>query len=438
MNTHPSATERAEAITAAIPADGLFHEKTWRVSPDPFPISALLARRLDRLGRHLARFVEACSRLDRMSRDGRQPAWIAELLDRGKPARLVELQSEKSLSTALPKVLRPDLVLHGDTFTIAEIDSVPGGIGLTDWLNFTYDAAGSLVLGGPNGMLDGFASIFPGGDIVVSEEAATYRPEMRWLAARLNARFPDSRWDLCDLPDLTSTRIYRFFEMFDLANIPGATAVVEAAAMGLLEMTPPPRPALEEKLWFALFWLRPLEPFWLRALGGRTLRFLRECIPMTWLLDPSPLPAHAAIPGLEIHSWEEVAAFSQKDRGLILKISGFSENAWGTRGVVLGSDLPAPAWKDALRAALDAWPSSPHILQKFHPGSLIEHPFLEGNAIHNLRGRVRLCPYYFVKDPASPRLGGALATICPDDKKLLHGMKDAILVPSGLPGMDAD
>ena len=31
-------------------------------------------------------------------------------------------------------------------------------------------------------MLDGFASILPGGDIVVSEEAATYRPEMEWLS----------------------------------------------------------------------------------------------------------------------------------------------------------------------------------------------------------------------------------------------------------------
>ena len=30
-------------------------------------------------------------------------------------------------------------------------------------------------------------------------------------------------------------------------------------------------------------------------------------------------------------------------------------------------------------------------------------------------------------------VGGALATICPDDKKLLHGMRDAILAPaSGL------
>jgi hypothetical protein len=432
MNPHSSAVERAMTIAAGIPEGGLFHEKTWRVSPEPLPLSPALCERLDRLGRHLARFVEACSRLDRMSRDGRQPAWIAELLDRGKPRWLVELQNQKPLSTALPKVLRPDLILHGDRFTIAEIDSVPGGIGLTDWLALTYTSQGTPVLGGPDGMLDGFASIFPGGDIVISEESATYRPEMRWLATRLNAKFPESHWRVTEVPEPKSASIYRFFEMFDVANIPGAADMVRSAASGKIEMTPPPRPALEEKLWFALFWLRPLEPFWLRALGGRTLRFLRECIPTTWLLDPSPLPPHAAIPGLDVHSWEEVNSFSQKERELILKISGFSENAWGSRGVVLGSDLSASAWRDALHAALEAWPTSPHILQKFHPGGLVEHPCLNGNSIQSMRGRVRLCPYYFVQAPARVSFGGAFATICPDDKKLLHGMSDAILVPSTL------
>ena len=47
-------------------------------------------------------------------------------------------------------------------------------------------------------------------------------------------------------------------------------------------------------------------------------------------------------------------------------------------------------------------------------------------------GRVRLCPYYFVHgdgDNARTNLGGVLATIVPADKKIVHGMKDAILAP---------
>jgi len=52
-------------------------------------------------------------------------------------------------------------------------------------------------------------------------------------------------------------------------------------------------------------------------------------------------------------------------------------------------------------------------------------------AIETMRGRVRLCPYYFVIEDKA-ELRGALATVCPADKKLLHGMKDAIMVPTAV------
>ena len=45
-----------------------------------------------------------------------------------------------------------------------------------------------------------------------------------------------------------------------------------------------------------------------------------------------------------------------------------------------------------------------------------------------MKGRTRLSPYFFVSDGRTT-LGGALATICPADKKILHGMADAIMVP---------
>ena len=428
--------QRAEAIRSALPEGGLFHEKSWRVSPDAFVIGRKFAEELEKLGYRLLRFVRACNQLYRFSVSGRQPTWIAELLDRGKPPELVAIQRERALALAIPKVIRPDLILTDSGYIIAELDNVPGGIGLTAWLDQVYSDNGARILGGTEGMLDGFASILPGGDIVVSDEAATYRPEMEWLAARLNESHSTlGHWRVVDTSPRADwqSEVYRFFELYDLANVRCARQLCGKELAGELSVTPPMKAALEEKMWFALFWLKPLESFWRRELGERAMLALRKVIPYTWLVDPEPLPRHAVLPRLETHTWDEVAHFSQKQRALILKISGFSEHAWGSRGVVVAQDMSQTAWKAKLERALAEFSTHPHILQQFYQGRLIGHDYFDPTVgeLRRMRGRVRLCPYYFVGEKTAI-CGGALATICPDDKKLLHGMTDAILVPAAI------
>ena len=90
-----------------------------------------------------------------------------------------------------------------------------------------------------------------------------------------------------------------------------------------------------------------------------------------------------------------------------------------------------PEWAAAVQRALADWPHHPWLLMRFAHTKLIEHPYFhpETGEVLTLRGRVRLCPYYFVAD-GKAKLGGALATIVPADKKIIHGMRDAILVPT--------
>jgi len=149
------------------------------------------------------------------------------------------------------------------------------------------------------------------------------------------------------------------------------------------------------------------------------------------MVNPEPLPPHAVLPRLDVQSWDEVAAFSQKQRELILKVSGFHRNAWGSRGVVMAQDVPHEAWRAALGHALAEFHTHPRLLQQFHKGRLVEHAWLDEatGEIEIMKGRVRLCPYYFPGD-GRVKCAGALATICPADKKLLHGMTDAILAPT--------
>ena len=185
---------------------------------------------------------------------------------------------------------------------------------------------------------------------------------------------------------------------------------------------------------FALLWNRNLQHFWRQELGEGFLARLKQAIPYTWLVDPTPLPPHAAIPGLELTDWSQLKALSQKERDLILKVSGFSENAWGARGVFLGSDLSQADWSAAVDAALRDFEKSPSVLQHFHKPSLVETSWFDfaKNEVVPMKGRARLCPYYFVSgdgDAARPTLGGVLATIVPADKKIVHGMTDAVLAP---------
>ena len=435
-------SDQLASIRAAFPAEGLFAEKDFHLSPDPFPIDDAFAKELEQLGHRLFVFQRACNELYQRSVKGKQPAWIAEYLDAGKPADLVEFSRQKQFRDDVPLVIRPDLILTETGYSIAEIDSVPGGIGLTGWLNQTYATLGSDVIGGADGMLEGFRSLLPeGGDIVISEEASTYRPEMNWVTAQLNQRAAvgdpgySGRWRVVDAETYEPTagrNVYRFFELFDLPNLPRISALMNAAKEGSVRVTPPFKPYLEEKMWFALFWMRPLREFWRRELGERYFVKLQEVIPYTWPLDPTSLPHHAVIPQLELNDWREAGKLSQKERDLLIKVSGFSPLGWGSRGVLVGSDVPQGEWERAIDEALATFQTTPRIMQRFHKARLIDHPYWDNTTdeLKTMRGRVRLCPYFFVEN-AKVTLRGALATIVPADKKLLHGMRDAIVAPTG-------
>lgn len=437
---HPAAPadflERARHVQFQLPPGGLFADQNWRTAPSPFPLASPFVRELESLGRILLQFYRAVNLLHRQSHAGRQPRWIAGLLDQGKPESLLQWQTDDAFKRELPRVIRPDILLTEEGFAITELDSVPGGIGLTAWLNKTYSEAGDQVIGGDAGMLHGFEGIFDGAStvhLVVSAESASYRPEMAWLADQLTpGRFQvrDEHFKEFAAGDA----VYRFFELFDLANIPAAEAIFEGARAGELTVTPPPRPLFEEKLLLALLWNRNLREFWRQQLGDGFLKRLLACIPYTWVIDPAPLPPHAAYPELNLTDWQQLKGLSQRERDLILKVSGYSEKAWGARGVYLGSDLSQADWSAAVDEAINAFPRSPYILQRYHKPRTVDAAWvdLEKNELRPMKGRVRLCPYYFVHgegDAARTQLGGVLATICPADKKIIHGMRDAILAP---------
>src|SRR5579864_7117025 len=141
--------------------------------------------------------------------------------------------------------------------------------------------------------------------IVVSRESDDYRGEMDWLAGALrdaglanavtvrpeNVVFTEEAL-VVDTPAgrRTVDVLYRFFELFDLLNIPKQELMLYAARHKRVSITAPPKSFLEEKLVYGLFHNPALGSLWLQELGPETFGRLMKIFPQTWILDPRPLP----------------------------------------------------------------------------------------------------------------------------------------------------
>ncbi|MGB0910624.1 MAG: hypothetical protein ACPGYT_09695 [Nitrospirales bacterium] len=454
---------RYKAVQRALVKEGLFQEgegHAWRVARRPFSLTASEVTFFNHLGQHLLAFTRSLNRLYLESVKGQQPSWVHQYFDQGKPEALLAFARMNRFKNVLPDVIRPDIIPTEDGMIMTELDSVPGGMGLTGSLSQTYGGLGDTIVGGPNGLPKGFGSMLlqraKGKDlvvaIVVSDESESYRTEMQWLANELNGQglttaCADPRdlhftEDGLFLPGHFGERavsvVYRFFELFDLLNVPKSELVMYAAKKGLTVVTPPYKPWLEEKLAFALLHHPMLEQYWTSHLPGETFQVLKRLMPHTWILDPRPIPPMGLIPGLKLGSqpisdWRMLGTATQKERQYVVKPSGFSELAWGSRGVSIGHDLSQPEWVRALETGLDSFSHTPYILQEFHKGRLYSVDYFQEDKEKwtTMEGRARLSPYYFV-DGEEAKLAGILATVCPKDKKIIHGMRDAVMMPCGV------
>jgi hypothetical protein len=437
--------------------NSLFADKTWRWSPSPWNLPVGICQWIEDLSTAAVSFYRAIDLLYRKSwsnesvlrNDELLVPWVAEYYDAGKPSWLIEHGRSAAVRSLIPAVLRPDLIPHANGIALTEWDSVPGGIGLTAQLESAYELSKS-----PD-MIESFACALTdtiqdsGGRaanmvIAVSEEAETYLPEMEWICEQLKKSGLSievcSPQDLQVLDDTVLFRnkkvdlIYRFWELFDYENVsimPKLARVVEQKGV---VVTPPMKHVQEEKLSLALFHHHRLEPFWKETLGSKDLDILRSAIPPSWILDPKEIPPGAYLDGPKVNGrkltqWSDLSKASKKDRKLVIKASGFHETAWGSRSVVIGDDASGEEWSKKISEALNNYPSPVFIIQEFmKPRTFTHTVFSEGDEISKESGRVRLSPYFFTFNKKA-KWSGTLATFCPADKKIIHGMRDGSLLP---------
>lgn len=445
----------------------LFAEKIWKLSPEPWPISEAQLKEIKTIGAACYSYQQALERLyvrsftDKKILRNRDihAKWVSTYLDRFKPQGLIDHGRHRMIKGQTPLVLRPDLLITDQGFTMSELDSVPGGIGLTAYLNEVYAEDFPNLIGGIDMPKKFYQTLqrltpnvkFPLIAIVVSEESATYRPEFEWLGEKLRSdghdvhvvdpsqimQMSDESYIPVDGAPRKVDLIYRFFELFDLANVKGADGLFNGIEAGKVVLTPPMKAFQEEKLGLALLHHPILSEFWKENLPEDHYEALYKIVPKTWIMERTELPPTAVlhapqINGRPIRDWAELAEASQRDRNFIIKASGFHETAWGARSVTLGSDVSREQWLEAIENALDPENETFHVLQEYHKPRRLSHPvYNEDGTVTNAEGRVRLCPYYFVNGE-TVELTGILSTFCPADKKIIHGMKDAALLPCQL------
>ena len=208
-NKSPVANIRqtADVIRASIPEGGLQNPEfdtdstggAWRISPKPFPLSPTTVASLESLGNDLLAFYRAANRLYIDGTRGNAPDWVTAYLHLGKNDRVQDLGRLRRYRTALPSVIRPDLMALEDGRLVAtELDSVPGGLGALAGLTRAYQDLGYELVGGNDGIPHGFAAALrdiagtedPSTAIVVSSESDDYRSEMEALASLLQKSVP--------------------------------------------------------------------------------------------------------------------------------------------------------------------------------------------------------------------------------------------------------
>src|SRR5665213_2963137 len=377
------AVGRARYVTEHLPpglfrvADGAEGNVPWRVSPEPFPLTPKTVAAIESLGNDLLAFYRALNALYLRSARGTAPAYIAEELDRGKPEQIVKLARQNRFKQDIPRVIRPDLILTEDGYVASERDSVPGGMGFTNALAHTYCEIGSDSIGGADGIAERFAEMIrglaaserPTVALVVSQESADYRAELSWLAGRVNA-FGGADVVVCRPQDVAFTEEALFVRRED-----GRETKIDVLYRN-----------------FELFDLLNISKQELILYAARHNRVRITPPPKAHLEEKSSF-ALFHHPGLRAYWRAELGP--QVDEGLLEAQASFD--------------------------------TTPYILQRFHKGKRVRVPFLgESGEIKEMDGRVRLCPYYFVVGDET-KLGGILATIAPADKRLIHGMSDAIM-----------
>lgn len=362
------------------------------LSPTPFPLAPETVGLITRCGAVLSRFWRAAARIEQRSLRGSLPPWISTLTRKGttssqpnqNPCQVRFFQASFRLLGTGSQISLTNWQLRGD------------GISEAALLQETSAKSGNQLIGSPQGILDGLLrSATAGQPLIFSAHQPQPSPESDWLLARCG---------------------------------PGAISF-QTEEDGPLR--------LENRIWPALLWSAPLQSVWARELRASNLHFLRSLLPMSWAVDPTPLPHQAVLPGLGERSFADATMPDPDESGRdwILQPNRRHPDP----SPVIRSRVSDSRWRETLDRALTDFELAPWLLQQ-RPAFIGLPITLEGRQpetgrSHAVTGEPELQVYYFdEKDRVTTagvmvRLRGTPGTPGPENTEGEAGTPDSLLAP---------
>lgn len=95
--------------------------------------------------------------------------------------------------------------------------------------------------------------------------------------------------------------------------------------------------------------------------------------------------------------------------------------------------MPSSEWKEQLDTAAAAIDFQPHMMQQYHAGKIIEHPYFdpETGAEKIMQGRARLCPYYFTAPEGETSVGGSPDMVISNSGAANESVMYQFAIPAG-------
>lgn len=384
----------------------------FRVSPEPFRLSAEQKTQLKRIGLDIAAFFQAAGEMYQHDFRG-----VKQILDTGKP--------EIFLAGQMPEYLfvRPDLIITDSGFTVCEIETSPFGLALAEILNRAYLNEGFETLIACGTLPDHVREETPvEGLLVYSQKTKAYSGQMTFLAGEVFSG-PGRNWqsEIADkVKDSEKLNIYRGFYLGEYLTDPAIKSLLESDA----KLIPSATPFMEEKAVLSLVYDKRYEDYLRQKLGRPSFEHLRSLIPPTWTVGQEKYFS----PGMpsNISSSVGLAGLARSKRTLVLKESGMGENSSWKKGVSFLHKQSRSKNLQALGKA-EADKSNLYVVQEFRKGLNIPMPFESGNEDNpiSMTARVRLTPYFSVINGHEGKLVAIKATGC-ENTDFIHATSTSI------------